>query len=56
VNLTREILGFQYAAWKEQRKSVELFQRKFVPEAKQYAEATMTAYQNVTSNINEKNK
>lgn len=47
----REILGSQYAAWKEQRKSAGLYRRRLVPEAKQYAEATMTAYQNAQTDF-----
>lgn len=47
----REILTSQYAAWKEQRNSASLYRRKLIPEAKQYAEATMTSYQNTQTDF-----
>tara|TARA_R110000868_G_scaffold287781_2_gene548108 strand:+ start:2670 stop:3935 length:1266 start_codon:yes stop_codon:yes gene_type:complete len=47
----RQVLGEKYAAWKEQRKSASLYRRRLVPEAKQYAEATMTAYQNTQTDF-----
>lgn len=42
----KETLKTQYAIWQQQQKSHFLYQRHLVPEAKQYAEATVTAYQN----------
>lgn len=47
----REILSSQYAVWKEQRNSATLYKNKLIPEAQQYAEATMTAYQNAKTDF-----
>jgi len=42
----QEVLKTQYFAWKQQQKSAWLYRQHLIPGAKQYAEATMTAYQN----------
>ena len=42
----RESLNIQYATWQQQQKSSHLYQSSLIPQAKQYANATMTAYQN----------
>jgi len=47
----REALKTQYASWQQQRKSAWLYRSHLVPEAKQYAEATMTAYQNAQTDF-----
>ena len=46
-----EALKTQYAAWQQQRRSVWLYRSHLIPEAKQYAEATMTAYQNAQTDF-----
>lgn len=46
-----ESLKTQYAAWQEQCQSARLYRFHFIPEAKQYAEATMTAYQNAQTDF-----
>jgi outer membrane protein TolC len=46
-----EVLKTQYAAWQQQRKSAWLYRSHLVPEAKQYAESTMTAYQNTQTDF-----
>ena len=46
-----ETLKAQYAAWREQRRSAWLYRSQLIPEAKQYAEATMTAYQNTQTDF-----
>lgn len=46
---TRELnqtLNTQYAVWRQQNKSAQYYFIKLIPAAKQYAEATMSAYQN----------
>jgi len=47
----REVLKTQYAAWQQQRKSAWLYRQHLIPEAKQYVEATMTAYQNTLTDF-----
>lgn len=42
----REYLNIQYNIWQQQQKSTQLFIRSLIPQANQYANATMTAYQN----------
>lgn len=42
----RELLNIQYTIWQQQQKSAHLYQASLTPQAKQYANATMTAYQN----------
>lgn len=42
----QEALKTHYTAWQKLRKSVHLYQRHLIPKAKQYAEATLVAYQN----------
>lgn len=42
----RETLNIQYNTWQQQQKSSLLYQSSLIPLAKQYAFATMTAYQN----------
>ncbi len=42
----QEYLNIQYNIWKQQQKSTQLFINTLVPQANQYAKATMTAYQN----------
>jgi len=46
-----EALNAQYVAWQQDRKSAQLYQAKLIPEAKQYASATMTAYQNTQTDF-----
>ena len=41
-----ELLNIQYTIWRQQQKSKDLYQTTLIPQAKQYAQATMTAYQN----------
>ena len=45
------MLKTQYAAWLDQKKSATLYQKQLMPEAKQYAEATLTAYQNAQTDF-----
>lgn len=47
----REALVTQYVAWREQRNSSKLYQKRLIREAKQYAEATMSAYQNTQTDF-----
>lgn len=47
----REALKTQYVSWQQQGKSAWLYRSHLVPEAKQYTEATMTAYQNAQSDF-----
>lgn len=42
----RETLITQYSTWQQRTKSVRLYQLNLLPQAKQYAESTMSAYQN----------
>lgn len=42
----KEILEKEEIAWKQHKKRAVLYEEALVPEAKQYAEATMVAYQN----------
>lgn len=42
----QEYLNIQYNIWQQQQKSTQLFINTLVPQANQYAKATMTAYQN----------
>lgn len=46
-----ETLKTQYAAWQQQHQSACLYRSKLIPKAKQYAEATMTAYQNTQTDF-----
>lgn len=46
-----EALNTQYAVWLQQRKSNRLYRSKLIPEANQYATATMTAYQNTQTDF-----
>jgi len=46
-----EVLKAQYATWEQQRKNAHLYRSKLIPEAKQYATATMTAYQNAQTDF-----
>ncbi len=50
-NELREALKTQYAIWQQQGKSATLYKRHLIPEAKQYAEATLTAYQNTQTDF-----
>jgi len=47
----QESLKTQYTAWQQQRKSAWLYRQHLIPEAKQYAIATMTAYQNTQTDF-----
>lgn len=47
----KQILKTQYATWQQQRKSVRLYQRHLIPEANQYTEATLIAYQNTQTDF-----
>ncbi len=47
----REALNTQFAAWQQQRKSSRLYQSHLLPESKQYAEATLIAYQNAQTDF-----
>lgn len=47
----KQILNTQYIIWQQQRKSVGLYQKQLIPEANQYAEATMIAYQNTQTDF-----
>jgi len=49
--LLREVLKKQYVTWQQKRKRVWLYSSKLIPEAKQYAEATMIAYQNTQTDF-----
>lgn len=42
----RQSLKEEHAKWQHYKQSVALYNRHLLPEAKQYAQATMTAYQN----------
>ncbi|HAT3978686.1 TPA: TolC family protein [Legionella pneumophila] len=42
----REYLNIQYSIWQQQQKSTQLYTTTLIPQANQYATATMTAYQN----------
>ena len=42
----RESLNIQYVAWQQLKKSSYLYQTTLISQARQYANATMTAYQN----------
>ena len=44
-------MSSEYAVWQERKKSTILYQQKLTPEAKQYAEATMAAYQNAQTDF-----
>lgn len=44
-NLTAE-LDSQYAIWQESQKKVSLYTKKLIPQAQQYAEASLLAYKN----------
>lgn len=46
-----EVLKTQYATWEQEDESSRLYKSKLIPEAKQYAEATMTAYQNAQTDF-----
>lgn len=46
-----QTLKTQYAIWQQQQKSVELYQQQLIPEANQYAEATLIAYQNTQTDF-----
>lgn len=46
-----EELKTQYAAWQQQRKSAWLYDKRLIPEANQYAIATMTSYQNAQTDF-----
>lgn len=46
-----EDLGIQYATWRQQRKSAWLYQRKLIPEARQYAQATQVSYENTQTDF-----
>ncbi|VEG90893.1 TolC family protein [Legionella spiritensis] len=46
-----ELLKQSYATWKQQQKSAQLYQRHLFSQAKQYAEATRTAYQNAQTDF-----
>ncbi len=46
-----QMLNTQYAIWQQQRKSTRLYRRHLIPEANQYAEATMIAYQNTQTDF-----
>ena len=48
--MTSEV-GQQYAMWQKLSQQVELYQQRLLPEAKQYAEATLPAYQNLQSDF-----
>ena len=47
----RQALMTQLASWEQQRNSAQLYQKRLIPEAKQYAEATMIAYQNTQTDF-----
>ena len=47
----REALMTQLANWEQQQKSALLYRQQLIPEAKQYAEATMIAYQNTQTDF-----
>ncbi len=42
----REYFNIQFNIWRQQQKSARLFVKFLIPQAHQYAQATMTAYQN----------
>jgi len=46
-----KLLSTQYATWQQQKKRVRLYQLKLIPESKQYAQATLTAYQNTLTDF-----
>lgn len=46
-----QLLKTQYATWQQQRKSVGLYRQHLIPEANQYAEATLIAYQNAQTDF-----
>lgn len=46
-----QILDTQYVTWQQQQKSARLYQKQLIPEAKQYAESTMIAYQNAQTDF-----
>ena len=47
----KEYLNIQYNIWQQQQKSAHLFIASLIPEANQYAKATMTSYQNVQTDF-----
>jgi len=47
----RESLKAEYALWWQRKKSARLYRLRLTPEAKQYAEATMSAYQNAQTDF-----
>lgn len=47
----RELLYVAYSSWIHLGKSARLYQSKLIPEAKQYAQATMSAYQNAQTDF-----
>jgi outer membrane protein TolC len=47
----KEVLDKQNIAWKQHNKRASLYKQSLIPEAKQYAEATMTAYQNALTDF-----
>jgi len=47
----RQALKTQYTAWRQQRKSAQLYKTRLLPEAKQYAESTLIAYQNAQTDF-----
>jgi outer membrane protein TolC len=54
ISLYRQLnqqLKTQYAIWQRQRARVRLYRSKLLPQAKQYAEATLTAYENTQTDF-----
>jgi outer membrane protein TolC len=49
--LLREALKTQIASWEQQHQSVLLYQKHLTPEAQQYAQATLIAYQNAQTDF-----
>ena len=47
----QEALRIQYVTWQQQQKSARLYRSQLIPEAKQYLDATMTAYQNAQTDF-----
>lgn len=47
----KEMANKNFSVWQQQGKSVKLYQEKLIPEATQYAQATLSAYQNAQTDF-----
>ena len=46
-----EMLNSEYTKWQQEQKSYRLYQKTLLPESKQYAQATLIAYQNAQTDF-----